>query len=298
MTDTPQKSDTPAKSEDPAELLRAAVTAAQASPAEPKPADAASPSPAAVCEGRRFELARLRVPAIAAGLVLAASLGFGAARLSSSAEPQETALRWSEAASSLRQSHDDLAQTMTELRHLKLSVESVKGERDRLRTDLSAKQAQISERLDRLASDNAARVGKLAEQMDRIEKTQRDPARLQDFVERLERIEKKTQLVADKVAAPPKVAASADVTQTGSLADAKPAAKAPEADPRKTPLDGYVLRDVADGFALIEGKNGRMVEVQAGQMLAPGTRVEAIERRGRQWVVVTAKGFIAEQRWP
>jgi hypothetical protein len=297
MTDTPQKSDTPAKSEDPAELLRAAVTAAQASPAESKPADARSPSPAAVCEGRRFELARLRVPAIAAGLVLAAGLGFGAARLSSSAEPQETALRWSEAARSLRQSHEDLAQTMTELRHLKLSVESVKGERDRLRMDLTAKQAQVSERLDRLASDNAARVGKLVEQMDRIEKTQRDPARLQDFVERLERIEKKTQLVADKVAAPAKIAA-ADVTQTGSLAEAKPVAKVPEADARKTPLDGYVLRDVADGFALIEGKNGRMVEVQAGQMLASGTRVEAIERRGRQWVVVTAKGFIAEQRWP
>jgi hypothetical protein len=298
MTDIPQKSDSPGKPEDPVELLRAAVTAAKATPAESKRGDAAAAASAVASDPRRLDLARLGVPAIAAGLVLAAGLGFGAARLSSPAEPQEAALRWSEAATGLRQSHDDLAQTLAELRHLKLSVESVKGERDRLRTDLSAKQVQVSERLDRLATDNAARIGKLAEQMDRMEKTQRDPARLQDFVDRLDRIEKKTQLVGDKVAAPPRVAAAADVSQTGSLAEAKPAPKAPDPEPRKTPLDGYVLRDVADGFALVEGKNGRMVEVQVGQMLAPGNRVEAIERRGRQWVVVTAKGFIAEPRWP
>jgi hypothetical protein len=290
--------DTQSDSQDPAELLRAAVTAAKESPADPKAARPASASPVPA-GAARFDLTKLRMPALAAGLVVAAGLGFGAARFATPAEPQ-TDLRWSETAAGLRQSHDDLTQTMAELRNLKLAVESVKGERDRIRSDLSGKQARTDERLDRLGSDNAARIGKLAEQMDRMEKAQRDPARLQDFVERLERIEKKAQLVADKVSAPPKpvaAAAPADITQTGSLADAKPVAKAPELDPRKIPLEGYVLRDVADGFALVEAKNGRMVEVQAGQMLAPGNRVEAIERRGRQWVVVTAKGFVGE-RWP
>ena len=297
--------DTPPNSQDPAELLRAAVTAAKETPATDAPAKPKQAEVSATLAGpavkvpRAFNPTTLRVPAIAAGLVLAAGLGFGAARIAPAAEPQAE-LRWGEAAAGLRQSQENIAQMMGELRNLKLAVEAGKGERDRARADFS-KQAQVAERLDRLANDSTARLGKLAEQVDRIEKTQRDPARLQPFADRLERIEKQTQLVADKVTAKPVAAAPVDtVTQTGSLAEAKPARgvdKGPDLDPRKTPLDGYVLRDVADGFALIEAKNGRMIEVQAGGTRAPGTRVEAIERRGRQWVVVTAKGFIGE-RWP
>jgi hypothetical protein len=285
--------DIPRDSQDPAELLRAAVTAAsKESPAEPA---AARPEPTGEAH-RGFDLSRLPMPALAAALALAAGLGYGAARLAPPAQPQAE-LRWSETAAGLRQSHDDITQMMGELRTLKLAVEAVKGERDRTRTDLSGKQAQANERIDRLANDSAARLAKLAEQVDRIEKTQRDPARLQPFVERLDRVEKQIQLVADKMTAKPVAAAAVpDVTQTGSLAEAKPPAKGADLDPRKTPLDGYVLRDVADGFALIEAKNGRMIEVQSGQLLAPGNRVEVIERRGRQWVVVTAKGFIGERR--
>ncbi|HEY0570092.1 MAG TPA: hypothetical protein VGD16_00990 [Enterovirga sp.] len=300
--------DTPHVSQDPAELLRAAVTAAKETPAadtlaKPQQTGMASAAPVgpAAKAFRRYDPAKLRVPAIAAGLVLAAGLGYGAARLAPAAEPPAE-LRWSEAAAGLRQSHEDLAQMMSELRHLKLAVDGAKTERDRTRADLS-KQAQFGERLDRLANDSAARLGKLVEQVDRIEKTQRDPARLQPFAERLDRIEKQIQLVADKMTAKPVAAMVVpDVTQTGSLAETRPAAakaadKAPDLDPRKTPLEGYVLRDVSDGFALVEAKNGRMIEVQTGQMLGAGNRVEAIERRGRQWVVVTSKGFVGE-RWP
>ena len=299
--------DTPRTSQDPAELLRAAVTAAEETsaadtPAKPEPVAIASATPAerAAKAARRYEVAKLRVPAIAAGLVLAAGLGYGGARLTPAGEPPAE-LRWSEAAAGLRQSHEDLAQVMGELRHLKVAVDGAKTERDRTRADLS-KQAQSGERLDRLANDGAARLSKLAEQVDRIEKTQRDPARLQPFAERLDRIEKQIQLVADKMAAKPVAAVVVpDVTQTGSLGETKSAAKVadkgPDLDPRKIPLEGYVLRDVSDGFALVEAKNGRMIEVQAGQTLGAGNRVEAIERRGRQWVVVTSKGFVSE-RWP
>jgi hypothetical protein len=53
-----------------------------------------------------------------------------------------------------------------------------------------------------------------------------------------------------------------------------------------------VLRDVYDGVALVEGRDGYQ-EVAVGQMLPGAGRVEAIERRGDRWVVVTSLGLIA-----
>ena len=151
--------------------------------------------------------------------------------------------------------------------------------------------------------------------MERIERAQRDPQRQQGLIERLERIEKHVVTVkTPEVPAAPVPVASAtptppakpaniasvpDVTQTGSLPDARKvepkADPKPELDPRKTQLDGYVLRDIDDGYALIEMKNGRFVEVAAGGTLPGVGRIEAIERRGRQWVVLTPKGYIGER---
>ncbi len=53
----------------------------------------------------------------------------------------------------------------------------------------------------------------------------------------------------------------------------------------------YVLRDVEDGRAVVEGPEG-LVEVGPGETLPGGARVEKIERRGRDWVVLTDRGAI------
>ncbi len=66
-------------------------------------------------------------------------------------------------------------------------------------------------------------------------------------------------------------------------------------DPRKTQLDSHILRDVDDGVALIEARNGRVLEVHPGQVVTGLGKIETIERRGRQWIVVTSKGFIGER---
>ena len=246
-----------------------------------------------------------RPAAIAAGLMaLAAGLGYGAARLSTAAVPNADAIeqRWSEAAAGLKQNHSDVARLAVEMKSLHASIDALKG--DRPRAELSTKQAQLNDKFDKAAADSTAKIAKLAEQLDRIEKTQRDPARIATLVERLDRIEKQTASVPEKAATPtppPKpvalapAPAASDVTQTGSLAEAKPVAKLPEFDPRKTQLESYVLRDVDDGAALIEGRNGRVFEAHPGQVISGLGKIEAIERRGRQWVVVTAKGFIGER---
>jgi hypothetical protein len=90
------------------------------------------------------------------------------------------------------------------------------------------------------------------------------------------------------------------ITTTLNNLSTKPtAAAAPAAaeSNRKTePVDGWVLREVYNGSALVESRNRRLYEVMPGGMLPGVGRVESIERRGARWVVLTDKGFIGTYR--
>ncbi len=59
-------------------------------------------------------------------------------------------------------------------------------------------------------------------------------------------------------------------------------------------LDDWVLRDVANGGALIEGRRG-MFEVYAGDPVPGLGRVDAIRRQDGRWVVVTSRGLIVSR---
>jgi hypothetical protein len=91
------------------------------------------------------------------------------------------------------------------------------------------------------------------------------------------------------VAAAP--AAAKEVTGSVSPRAATPVA-APKVDVARLPtVEGWVLRDIANGSALIEGRRG-MFEVYAGDPVPGLGRVEAIRRQDGRWVVVTTKGLI------
>jgi hypothetical protein len=67
--------------------------------------------------------------------------------------------------------------------------------------------------------------------------------------------------------------------------------------PPATIYRAYVLRDVAEGRAVVEGAQG-LEEVGPGDMLPSGARVQRIERRGQGWVVLTDRGAInPDGRW-
>ena len=59
----------------------------------------------------------------------------------------------------------------------------------------------------------------------------------------------------------------------------------------RIPAYGYVLRDVRNGVAVVEGRTG-MREVAPGDTIPGVGRVRGIERRGAEWVVVTSVGVI------
>ncbi|MCG7393517.1 hypothetical protein MHY87_11425 [Microvirga sp. ACRRW] len=129
---------------------------------------------------------------------------------------------------------------------------------------------------------------RLAETIDRLKATIQDPdKKLTAIEERLTRMEGQIMAGLNNLAAP-KAAATASATEQESA----PAAKAVKAEP----VDGWVLREVYNGSALVESRNRGLYEVMPGNMIPGVGRVEAIERRGARWVVVTDKGFIGAYR--
>ncbi len=85
--------------------------------------------------------------------------------------------------------------------------------------------------------------------------------------------------------------AAKEVTGSISPPAAAPAA-APKVEVARLPtVEGWLLRDVANGGAVIEGRQG-IFEVYAGDPVPGLGRVDAIRRQDGRWVVVTSRGLI------
>ena len=139
-----------------------------------------------------------------------------------------------------------------------------------------------------------SQFNKTSDRLDKVEKAQAEPAaklaRLSEAVDKLR--------AAPPVAAVPVAAAPVTAKEvTGSIAPPAAAAApiplpAPKPEVARLPtVEGWVLRDVANGSALIEGRRG-MYEVYAGDPVPGLGRVDAIRKQDGRWVVVTSKGLI------
>ena len=143
------------------------------------------------------------------------------------------------------------------------------------------------------ASNKAAgtQIAKINERFDRSEKAQAEPAaRIAALTEGVARIEKR--LASTTASAAPVAAASHDIT--GSIPD-RAAAMAPKDQSRPAKLEGWVVREVYRGRALVENRN-ELYEVEPGADLPGAGRVQTITRQDGRWVVITQKGLIASVR--
>ena len=171
------------------------------------------------------------------------------------------------------------------------SPTSLEASLSRIDADIQA----LKTGLDHTAKLGMSQFNKTSERLDKLERAQAEPAA---------RIAKLSETV-DKLRAVPAVAAAAPAAKetTGSIAPAQQAAAVPagsetEARPdaktevgRLPTLEGWALRDVAYGGALIDGRRGTY-EVYAGDMVPGLGRVDAIRRQDGRWVVVTSRGLI------
>lgn len=63
----------------------------------------------------------------------------------------------------------------------------------------------------------------------------------------------------------------------------------------KKPIDGWLVHNVRNDLALVEGQ-GTHYEVRTGELLPDAGIVRSIKKRGETWVVLTSKGVITEPK--
>jgi hypothetical protein len=164
---------------------------------------------------------------------------------------------------------------------------------------LDTEVAALRTSLEQASKHSAAQIGKTSDRLDKVEKAQVEPAaklaKLSETVEKL-----RTAAVAPPAAAPVAAVAAAPVApkeSTGSIQTANAAAApvplpAPKPEVARLPtVEGWVLRDVGNGSALIEGRQG-IFEVYAGDPIPGLGRIDAIRKQDGRWVVVTSRGLI------
>lgn len=163
----------------------------------------------------------------------------------------------------------------------------------RIDADLVALKANVEQS----SKTGVSQINRTNDRLDKLEKAQAEPmakiAKLSETVDKLR---------ATPPAAPAQAAAAAPTKETtGSIAPTQlataaaapaPVAAAPKTDVGRLPtVEGWRLRNAANGGALIEGRDG-LYEVYPGDPIPGVGRVDAIRRQDGRWVVVTSRGLI------
>jgi hypothetical protein len=161
------------------------------------------------------------------------------------------------------------------------------------RIDADVQAMKVS--LEHTSKMGMSQFNKTSDRLDKVEKAQAEPAaklaKLSEAVEKLR-----------AAPAPAPVAAVTPVAAKDITASVAPpvavAAAAPVPTPAPMPevarlptVDGWVIRDIGRGGALLESRRG-LFEVYAGDSIPGLGRVDAIRRQDGKWVVVTSKGLI------
>lgn len=274
----------------PDDLLKAAVSGKPDVTVEPEAKGAAfsglPPLPSWLRDARLLGAA-------AAALAIGTAFGAGVTALSGSSRGPNEAL--TALSATLDAGRIETARLGGEVAHLTQTVADLKTAADAARKEAAARGSALGERLSQVDRSVAGKLTALGERFEQSERDQN--ARIAGL---------STQLEKRPLATAP--TAKAEPTQTGSITDAKagepkPAeARSPETKPKPvaekpTVIDGWAVRDVYDGAAILENRKRRIVEVAPGDTLPGVGRVEAVERRGHEWVVVTRQGVVTAQPW-
>lgn len=135
------------------------------------------------------------------------------------------------------------------------------------------------------------------DRLDKLEKAQAEPmakiAKLSETVDKLRATPPAAPAQAAAAAPAKETTGSIALTQVATAAAAPaPVPAAPKTEVGRLPtIEGWRLRNAANGGALIEGRDG-LYEVYPGDPIPGVGRVDAIRRQDGRWVVVTSKGLI------
>jgi hypothetical protein len=160
---------------------------------------------------------------------------------------------------------------------------------------IDAEIVALKSSLEHNSKTTTGQLNKASDRLDKVEKAQAEPAaklaKLSETVDKLRAAQASATTAAAAPAAAKEVTGSIPQQQAAAAPVAPPAASPKPEVARLPTVEGWVLRDVANGSALIESRRG-MYEVYAGDPIPGLGRVDAIRKQDGRWVVVTSKGLI------
>jgi hypothetical protein len=254
-----------------AKVKNAAPKGEAALKAEAGPKPETGPKPAAAAMAKMMRGKR-QVSALAASVAVAAIAGAVGGALATSV---------------MMRSGGDAAASASADPDLQASVTRISGDVDTLKANVD----QIAKAGQGLMSDTGDRL-------DRLEREQAETsARMLKFSEGTTDRVRSPQSNAMAAVAPiqPRDTTGSVSAATTAGAPGQARAAAPKTDVGRLPiLEGWTLRDVSRGGAVIEGKHG-FYEVYAGDPVPGLGKVDAIRRQDGRWVVVTTKGLVVQR---
>jgi hypothetical protein len=170
-----------------------------------------------------------------------------------------------------------------------------------LETSVARLDAEITELkagLEHNSRTTTGQLNKANDRLDKVEKAQAEPAaklaKLSEAVDKLRAAQAAPATTTVASTSTKEKEATGSIPQQAATVAAAPAPvpAAPKTEAARLPtVEGWILRDVARGGALIENRRG-MYEVYAGDPVPGLGRVDAIRKQDGRWVVVTSKGLI------
>ena len=198
--------------------------------------------------------------------------------------------------------------TTTE-RFVARQLEGISLKLDQYRASSEAAVEGLRDTLNRILSSLESRQRPLAEldalraRLDRGDRN--DPAatgpvitKLQELIERLDRIERSAAVAALSKVPQPAVANNSipGTTPTALAPDVTAATAAKSRDNALTAetnkIPNWILREVIDGTAILQGPRG-IIGVSTGDLIPGVGRVQSIAKKGGRWIVATSKGVIS-----
>lgn len=239
--------------------------------------------------------ARRRLPTIdpllagvtAAALVLGLAIGAGAMSFTSS-KADGASQSLAQIQSRLDARHADLGRLQTDIEKLGKVLAQVQDATESVRSEAKNRSATLN---DRIGKSEQAIVTKITGLADRQEQTERDQtSKIAALTAQLEKRAAAPAPAVPVVAPQASRTSQAEPAETGSIPD-KPKATAPAV------IETWAVREVYNGVAVLEDRRHRLVEVGPGDTIPGIGKVDAVERRGRSWTVVTKQGLITNQTW-
>ena len=161
---------------------------------------------------------------------------------------------------------------------------------------------ELRVQIDALRASSSAVNSELANGLERlnsaIESTQKELlSKLEELQGRLDRVEglalaaasKKVEPVSAAIDPLPERINAAQSSMAPATVQAAPSL--PSSAPEVKRITNWIVREVVNGTAILEGPKG-LIGVTSGDVVPGVGRVESIARRGGRWVVATTKGLI------